>query len=255
MASRFIVLGFAVLAAFVLSVSPAAGQEPLVAAVTGPNAVAPGQVTAYNLTIGGGPSGSVNYTIQWYITGPDVAGGLPTSSNPTSSTANKTAFKLNITAPPRDQDMTLVVTVSARIGGSVENATVEKRIVVITPIALTATFRNGASTAAVNVTVRYYVDEALVGTKKVSRIDPRGQVTETLTYLPVSLQPGVHRVRVEADLDGNGIIDPARGEAVVSDLFYRYTPPPSSGWTIVIGIAVFLPVLLVTIGLRRRQRA
>jgi len=57
------------------------------------------------------------------------------------------------------------------------------------------------------------------------------------------------------DNDGNGAIDPSRGETVVSQLFYKGTPPLSTGWTVLIGIAVFLPVLIATIALRRRQRA
>ena len=74
-------------------------------------------------------------------------------------------------------------------------------------------------------------------------------------YLPIGMQPGTHRVRIEADLDGNGIIDSSRGEAFASDLFYRTTPGLGTGWTIAIGIAVFLPVLIATVAMRRRQRA
>ncbi len=256
MAPRSVLLALVVLAAgMALTLGPAAAQEPIAAVVTGPNAIGPGQVTAYNVTIVGGPVGHVNYTVQWHVTGPDVAGALPTSANPTSTTTNRTAIQVNITAPPKDQDITLVVKVSAQVGPSVENATVEKIIMVITPIVLSASFRNDGTTAALNVTARFYVDDALVGTKKVARIASGVRETVTLNYLPVGLQPGSHRVRIEADLDGNGVIDPARGEAVVSDLFYRSTTPPSTGWTVVIGIGVFLPVLLVTIALRRRQRA
>src|SRR2546427_526131 len=118
-----------------------------------------------------------------------------------------------------------------------------------------ASFQNTGTTAAVNVTVRFYVDGVLAGTEKIARLNPGAQVTETLNYLPSGLQPGTHQVRVEADLDGNGVIDPAKGEAVVSSLFYRGTAPLSTAWTVVVGIAVFLPVLLLTVALRRRQRA
>jgi len=106
-----------------------------------------------------------------------------------------------------------------------------------------------------DVTVRFYVDDALVGTQKIARIEPIGQATVTFNYLPVGLQPGGHRVRVEADLDGNGVIDPAKGEAFVSEIFYRETAPLNTGWSVVIGIAVFVPVFLLTVALRRRERA
>src|SRR5207249_1446654 len=80
-------------------------------------------------------------------------------------------------------------------------------------------------TAAVNVTVRFYVDSILAGTEKIARLNPGAQITETFNYLPAGVQPGTHQVRVEADLDGHGVIDPAKGEAVVSSLFYRGTAP------------------------------
>src|SRR6266704_1686707 len=207
--SETIALG--ILAAVVaLLAAPASAQGPIFGTIAGPNALAPSQVSTYNLTIGGGPTGTVTYT------------------------------------------MSLVVRISAAVGSSYENTTVEKSISIITPIVLTATFQNTGTTAAVNVTVRFYVDGALAGTEKIARLNPGAQVTETLNYLPSGLQPGTHQVRVEADLDGNGVIDPAKGEAVVSSLFYRGTTPLSTAWTVVIGIAVFLPVLLLTVALRRR---
>lgn len=255
MTSRSVLAGLAVLgAAFVLSIAPTSAQEPLVPTLTGPPAVAPGQTTAYNLTLSGGPAGSVNYTVKWYVTGPDATGALPASSNPTSTRSTKTTFRLNVTAPTSEQTITLVVSISSQAGSTYENTTDEKSIVVITPIVLSATFQNTAPTAAVNVTARFYLDGALVGTVQIARINAGGQATATFNYLPVGLQPGTHQVRVEADLDGNGVIDPARGEVAVSDLFYRGTPPLGTGWTILIGIAVFLPVLLVTIAVRRRHR-
>ena len=250
-------MAFTVLAvAFLLTAASVRAQEPIVGAVTGgPSSVVPGAATAYNLTISGGPTGHVDYTVQWYITGSDVTGGLPTSSSPTSTSSNKTTYKLNVTAPTKEQTITLVVKISSYTGSTYENTSVEKSIVVVAAIALSGTFRNDGATAAVNVTVRFYVDDVHVGTTTIARIDPGAQVTTTSNYLPVDLQPGTHRVRIGADLDGNGIIDPARGELVVSDLFYRGTTALSTGWTILIGIAIFLPVLLVTIALRRRKRA
>ncbi len=251
---RPLVVGLAIFAAVVLSAAPASGLGPLYGTATGPDAIAPGQAAVYSLTISGGPDGAVTYTVRWYVTGPNAAGGLPSSANPTSSTGNRTTFRLNVTAPQAEQTITLIVKISASVGSTFENATVQKSIVVITPIVLSATFTNRGTTAAVNVTVRFYVDGALVGTETLARISPLGSATATFNYLPVNLQPGTHQVRVEADLDGNGVIDPARGEVVVSSLFYRGTAPLSTGWTVFIGIAVFVPVLIVTVGLRRRQR-
>ncbi len=254
MVARSLVAGLAVLAALVLSVVPASGLGPLYGTLAGPDAIAPGQAGVYNLTIAGGPEGAVRYTVQWHITGPNAAGGVPSAANPTTATNNRTTFRLNVTAPQAEQTITLVVKISAAVGSTVENTTVQKSIVVVTPVVLSATFTNQGTTAAVNVTVRFYVDGALVGTETIARINPSGSATATFNYLPVNLQSGTHQVRIEADLDRNGVIDPARGEVVVSSLFYRGTAPLSTGWTVLIGIAVFVPVLIVTIGLRRRQQ-
>jgi hypothetical protein len=250
-----VLLAIAVLSAAFLLLPAGSAQVPIVSSISGPNAVALGQVTAYNLTIGGGPSGRVNYTIHWYVTGPEAAGAVPSASSPSTLTGNRTTFRLNITAPTKEQTIQVVAKVSVLVGGTYENASVEKAVVVITAVTLSGTFRNLGPTAALNVTVRFYVDNVLAGTRTLARIEPNGQATTSFPYLPVGLQPGTHQVRIEADLDGNGVIDPSRGETVVSELFYKGTPPLSTGWTVLIGIAVFVPVLIATIALRRRQRA
>src|SRR2546428_1172 len=95
----------------------------------------------------------------------------------------------------------------------------------------------------------------LAGGEQIARLTAGAHVTETLSYLPSGLPPGTPQVRFEADLAGNGVIAPPNGEAVASSLFSRGTAPLSTAWTVVIGIAVFLPVLLLTVALRRRQRA
>lgn len=259
MAARIALVGTAVFLVFLVALAmatpPAAAQVPLIAGLTGPSSLAPSQTTAYNLTLSGGPAGAVSYTVRWYVAGPDAAGARPAAANPTTETRNTTAFRLNITAPPRDADVTLVVSASAQVGTTYENTSVEKAIVVMTPILLSATFRNDGTTAAVNVTVRFYVDDGLVGSQKIARIESHAQATPSFNYLPIGLQPGAHRVRIEADLDGNGIIDSSRGEAVASELFYRTTPGLGTGWTIAIAIAVFLPLLIATVAVRRRERA
>jgi hypothetical protein len=253
-AARSLLPGLAVFAVIVLAAVPGSGLGPLYGTLAGSDAIAPGAAGTYNLTIAGGPEGAVKYTVQWYITGPNAAGGLPSATSPTSSTGNRTTFRLNVTAPQAEQTITLFVKISAAVGSTVENTTVQRSIVVVTPVVLSATFTNQGTTAALNVTVRFYVDGTAVGTETIARINPSGSATATFSYLPTNLPPGTHQVRIEADLDRNGVIDPARGEVVVSSLFYRGTAPLSTGWTVLIGIAVFLPVLIVTIGVRRRQR-
>lgn len=250
-ASLVFLLAFAAL----VSAPPAAAQEVFGEIRGGPSALSPGQIAQYNVSISGGPVGpDANYTIEFYLTGADVTGGAPTSGSPGRASGSQTLHSINVTAPQKDQTVTLVVKITAKAGSVTENATVEKPIVVVTPIVLSATFVNASPTAAVNVTVRFYVDDALVGTQTLARIDGNGQASASFSYLPANLASGTHRVRIEADIDRNGAIDPARGELVMSELFVREAAPLNTGWSLIVGVAAFVPVFLVAVALRRRNR-
>src|SRR2546422_6657564 len=111
-------MALAILAAvFALLLAPAAAQGPIFGTITGPNALAPSQVSAYNLTINGGPRGAVTYTVRWHLNG----GGLPSPPSPTTTTGHPTTFTLNITPPPAEGTVTLVVQTPSLVGPSYEN--------------------------------------------------------------------------------------------------------------------------------------
>src|SRR5207247_6360244 len=97
--------------------------------------------------------------------------------------------RVNVTSPMKDETITLVVQGSAGAGGAVENTSVEQTIVVVTPIVLSATFHNGGSTAAVNVTVRFLVDDVAVGTKTLPKIGANQDATATFDYLRAAPAP------------------------------------------------------------------
>src|SRR5438094_5053797 len=130
-------LALAILAAVcALVLSPSAAQGPTCATITGPNALAPSQVSAYNLTINGGPTGTVTYTVRWHLAG----GGLPSAAGPTTTTGNRTTFTLNVTAPPTEGAVTLVVQIASLTGPTYENTTAEHAIRLITPNTVRAPF-------------------------------------------------------------------------------------------------------------------
>ena len=229
----------------VLVAGTVTAQSSLTGQVSGPAALAPSQSAMYNLSISGGPSGVVNYTATYYITGSNTTGGSPLSSSPISAKNTLRTFHLNITAPSIAQTITLVVKIEAAGTGSpAENTTLEYSIVVIQPIVLSATFHNGSPTAAVNVTVQWYIDNALVGTTLLSKIAGNADSTVSYNYLPLSLSAGEHTVRVEANLAG--------GQVVTSTLFYNQVQPTAPGWAILLGIAIFVLVFMLVVALRRR---
>ena len=252
---RFLLLAaLLAVAACTLAAPPAAAPAgPLYFDLAGPSAVAPGATAAFNVTASGGPSGNVTYTVTYYIEGTNTSGGSPLSSSPGRTSGNRTTLEINMTAPSQEQTVTLVVTLDATAeGGAAQNVTRNFSITVVKPIVLTATFHNGGTTTAVNITVRWYVDNVLVGTSFIKQIAANGDATATFNYLPVGLAAGQHTVQAQADLDHDNVIDPSKGEVVTSTIFYNQTSEPAVGWTVLLGVGVFIPVFLGVVALRRR---
>lgn len=252
---RRLAFGLLALLAVTLAAPGAFGYSgvPLIASVTGPAGLAPAQSAYYNLTISGGPGGNVSYAVSWYVTGANTSGASPLVTSPSSTSGNDTVYQLNVTSPGVAEDLRLVVTVSATPeGGGLVNTTVTYAIIVVQPVVLSATFHNGSPTAALNVTVDWYVDKAHVGTSSIAQIAANGDATVTFDYLPVGLSAGEHTVTVTADLDHDGVINPSRGEVATSTLFYNQATPPAPGWIILLAIGVFLPVFLGVVAYRRR---
>ncbi len=219
---------------------------PLVATVTGPSGLGPAQNAYYNLTLSGVPSGLVNYTVTYYITAANLSGAAPLQTSPGKLTGNQTSYRLNVTSPATEEALTLSVAVVAEpASGGSENTTTTFAITVTRPVVLTASFHNDGATAAVNVTVRWYVDGAYVGTSLIRQIAANGDATATFNYIPTSLSAGEHTVTATATIGSHT-------QTATSTIFYNQVQPVSTGWAVLLGIAVFLPVLIAVVALRRR---
>ncbi len=241
------------LVAAILPAAVLAAGEPLQAQITGPQALAPSQTAIYNVTITGGPTENVTYSLSYFITGTNTTGGNPIQTSPGSRSGNSTTYQVNVTAPTAEQSLTLTVQVVAKpTGAASQNVTTTLPITVIKGIVLSATFHNSGSTAAVNVTVLWAIDGTQVGTSLLKQIGANADATVTFTYLPVSLSPGQHTLTVAADLDHDGLIEPGRGEVVTATIFYSQVQPTAPGWAILLGIGVFIPVFLGVVAWRRR---
>lgn len=235
------------LAIALISIAGAVRADAMFATISGPSALAPGQVAAYNATVSGSPTGtSLDYS--WYITGANVTGGNPLKTTPGQFHGNKTVLTLNITAPQNEGTFTIHLTVatSAQAGVTPQNVSAQRDVTVIRAIVLSATFHNDAATQANNITVRFYVDNGYVGSSVIKTIGPNSDGTATFNYLPVGLAAGSHTIRVEASLLGS--------QVATYTVFYKDVTPPSTSLSVLIGIGVFVPVFIVTVGLRRRKK-
>ena len=252
---RLFVLALVVVAvlAAILPTAASAASGPLEATINGPTALAPSQTAQYNISITGGPTGNLTYALSYYITGTNTTGGNPLTSSPGSTSGNKTKYTVNVTAPTLEQTVTLSVTVVATSKTApTQNVTRTYTITVIRGIVLSAKFHNSGTTAAVNVTVMWAIDGTLVGTSVLKQIPANADATATFTYLPAKLSPGEHTLTVSADIDHDGVINPARGEVVTSTIFYNQVEPTAPGWAFLLGIGIFIPVFLGVVALRRR---
>ncbi len=260
--SRRLVLAFACLAflsvALVAASPRALGQTSVAGVISGPKSLAPLANAFYHVNASGGPAegGAGNYSVSYYLSGPDLTGGLPMPDAPKTASNPNGTFSLNVTAPQPEEQVTLVVVLNSSVtGGAYERTTLTYAITVVAAIVLTATFANDGPAAAVNVPVTFYVDGVLVGRTNISRIEPGATGTATLSFLPAGLGTGQHTVRVEADLNKNGVIEADKGEVVVVDVFYKEGFQLTWPWAgLIIALMVIITVMLILRARSRRRR-
>jgi len=250
-----VVLALAVLAGVLLG-SAVRGQETLAAIIEGPSAVRVAAAETYNVTVTGGPGAAGgNISVSYYLTGTDLTGATPTQSAKGSVSAqNATTLRLNVTAPTREQTVTLVAEVNSSKGTSFEVVTVTKSIAVLAPVELSATFRNTATVAAVNVSVTFTVDSASVGRTTILRIEPGSTGTARVLWLPVGLAAGCHTVVATADINRDGRIDPEVGEVQNSGPLCKTTPEVPWAYILLIVGGIVLAGLVANSAIKRRRQ-
>ncbi|TLZ52048.1 MAG: hypothetical protein E6K18_03610 [Methanobacteriota archaeon] len=235
---------------------PRADAQGVTAVISGPTAVAPSSIHKYVIHVSGGPAshrGGGTYQIDYVVQGDSVTGADPILPRTLANTQGN--FTVNVTAPQNEGIVQLYV--KAKSSNATANDTADTRLTVYVskPIDLRATLRNLGAATATNVTVLFYVDDKLVGNSTVGRIAAGAQVDVNITYIPVELAVGQHTVKVTADLDRDGIIEPERGELVQSDFFYKteHSTLPAILATVTVFILVILVFVLLAIRRQRRQ--
>ena len=240
---------------FIVAQPGGRSQTPVALSLEGPAAMTPQQVAIYYVNVSGGPAeNNGNYTIKYWVQGSNLGGASPLAGSPGERSGQNKTYEVNVTAPSSEGSFDLVV--EATSGNITTNATVRKTLTVqvLAPLTLTASFKNNGGAAVLNTTVRFYVDDVFAGSKVIGRINPGDRGTATLSWIPVGLNAGPHTIRVEADIDGNGVIDPSKGEVVAFDTFYRTGGELAAGYLILIATLIFMGGLFLVIIYRRRKK-
>lgn len=234
----------------------ASAQTPIAVSLEGPTALNPGQTASYFVNISGGPA-EINgtYSVTWWVDASDTTGATPLAGAPgTQSSSTNNSFRVNVTVPTHEGDVTLVF--QATSGNGTANSTAKRTMIVhvLAPIVLTAAFANSGGAAAVNITVSFYVDDRFVGSKVISRINPGERGTATLNWIPVGMGSGQHTVKLTADLNNNGQIEPSSGEVAVYELFYKTGGEPAPGYLVILAIVICLAGILLLLAFKRRMK-
>jgi len=235
--------------------SRAPAGNPLAVSVEGPTAMTPGQVGVFYVNVSGGPAElNGTYTLKYWVESSDTSGASPLAASPGEQTGQNKTFNVNVTAPTHEGSIDVIFDTISQ--NSTANTTVRRTLTVnvLSPIILTASFSNSGGAAVVNTTVRFYVDDVLAGSKVIARINPGDRGTATINWIPVGLAHGQHNVRVEADIDGNGVIDPSKGEVAVFDVFYKTGGEPAPGYLIILGAIIIVIGIVILIAYRRRLK-
>lgn len=224
--------------------------------ITGPGGLGPGSKAAYNVTIRGFEDNlSAIYRIEAWLEGANLAGGSPTNRNlPFATSSRSNQLQVNVTAPTKEQQITLHVRGVVELPSSNFTLTNFIPIQVLSPWTITVPIRNGAAAEVVNATARFFLDDRPIGNITVPRIPADGVTNVSLTFVPVGVGAGAHTLRVDIDFNGDGRIDPALGEGSMSAVVYREAPPVPPAYIalgVVSGVVLGLAILVVM----RRRRA
>ncbi len=236
--------------------SPGTAQGPPELTISGPKGLGPGAGGLYTATIHGPfeDNQSVIYRVEAWLEGSDVTGGSPISkSTPFVTSSGRNQLEVNVTAPSKEQEVTLNIKGIVELPGSNFTLTNTFRIQVMRPWTLVVPIFNAAQVAVVNATAAFYLDDQHLGNTTVERIPPKGEANVSFTFVPVGVGPGSHRLRVDLDFNQNGRIDEALGERIITSVVYSEAPPLPPTY---IALAVVLGVVLglaILVWMRRRR--
>ncbi|MDH7508812.1 MAG: CARDB domain-containing protein [Methanomassiliicoccales archaeon] len=194
-----------VLLIYPLTSISAASYDPIYVSVDGRSCIATGEKSEYVIRVIGGPGeepgGNFSFTAKLIGPSPAEAKVIPTNGkSPTG------LFRVNVTAPPKAQDMVLRINVSSvsANGTLVEKVTKDFPIKVLVPVVITATVVNDGNMSVKNIPVAIYADGSKIYETTIN-LDPKTSKTIVYNWTDPYMKPGEHVITVSID-PGNSLV-------------------------------------------------
>jgi hypothetical protein len=254
-----LMLALAMIFAFTPAFSTALAQDEseVKVFIVGPDALGMSEQAVYTVTVVGGPAEEPGgkWRVSAHLTGKNVTEASPNLGNAFNETNESNIFQVAVTAPPIPQDMVLNVEGASLLGANSSLTSDKFKIVVVAPISLRATIANPSNSTLRNVLVSFKVDGELIGSAEpIAEIGPLGEGTATFSWITKDISPGKHKLEIEIDLNGDGIIDETRGETLFIEDFYGPSGDPNIIIVVLIVLLVVVIFLMLPSTLRRKRK-
>ncbi len=225
--------------------------------IAGPDALGVSEKAVYTVTVVGGPGEEEGgkWRVAAHLTGANVTGSSPTLGEKFNETQDSNIFQVNVTAPPIPQKMVLNIEGASLLGNQSVLVSDDVKISIVRPINFRATIKNPSNSTLENVLVSFKVDGELVGSAEpIKQIGPLGEGTASYSWITKEISPGRHELKIEIDLNGDGVIDEERGESFFIEGFYGPQGDPNIFVVILIVLLVIIIILLLPSTLRRKKK-
>jgi hypothetical protein len=223
--------------------------------VFGPEILATGASTEFNVTVVGGPADEGgNFSIKAYLDGTNVSGALPLKSSPLELTTTTGKFSVNVTMPTKPQRVKLFINATSASEGARMWGETEYEIDVVKPIRLKAMIENEGGIDLRDLIVNFYVDGNYVGSENISALNAGASATVTHEWLVTGLASGRHELKATVDLNNDGVISERDGDIVSIQYFYKEYDDIHPAIILAISLLMIIAILFLYRTVRRKRR-
>lgn len=239
----------------------AASASSVTGSVTGPNLVATGSTTKYQVFGYGGPAvapnGSVVGHIAYYTT--LVANNLTgvSFSPPHANITNNRSVAAVLVVANASETVTIDVMISSVYQGKNVSTNFTFAVAVARPYVVAATIVDASSSTVMGFSVFVTLDGTVVGNVSVPGLQPGGSYQITFEYPTLGLSSGDHTFAISLAQE-HGLVVFANGQSTYSQVVYVTGPPPDYTLWYVAGIVAFFGAIFIfasRVAARRRGAA